>query len=95
MDGEIGHISDFLIDETLSAVSYLVVDTRNWLPGKKVLVPPLFVHAIHWDDSKLDISMTKDELKNSPEYNEKEHPFGAKGVESKLQEYYARQTYTL
>jgi hypothetical protein len=30
---------------------YLVVDTRNWWPGKKVLVSPSWVEEIIWDQS--------------------------------------------
>jgi hypothetical protein len=96
LDGEIGHISDFMIEDTLNAISYLVVDTRNWLPGKKVLIPPNFVHAIHWDGSKVDVAMTKEELKNSPEYNENDNSFMPGKLEHELQEYYNRKSfYTL
>jgi hypothetical protein len=39
-DGEIGHVEDFLLDDESRAFRYLVVDTRNWWPGNKVLVAP-------------------------------------------------------
>jgi hypothetical protein len=35
-DDHIGTVSDFLFDDT----SWLVVDTGNWLSGRKVLLPP-------------------------------------------------------
>jgi hypothetical protein len=31
-DGEIGHVSDFVVDEEDWAIRYLIVDTRNWCP---------------------------------------------------------------
>src|ERR1044071_4192956 len=34
-DGEIGHVEDFIIDAETWEIRYMVVDTRNWLPGKK------------------------------------------------------------
>src|SRR3546814_13431113 len=34
-DGEIGHIDDFLVDDTDWSLRFLVIDTRNWLPGRK------------------------------------------------------------
>ena len=37
-DGEIGHVEDFVIDDETWAIRYLIVDTHNWWPGKKVLV---------------------------------------------------------
>ena len=39
-DGEIGHVEDFLIEDADWSIRYLVVDTKNWWPGKKVLISP-------------------------------------------------------
>jgi len=37
-DGEIGHVDDFIVDDEPWAIRYIVVDTRNFWPGKKTLV---------------------------------------------------------
>ena len=37
IDGGIGHVEDFIIDDETWAIRYLIIDTRNWWPGKKVL----------------------------------------------------------
>ena len=37
-DGEIGHVDGFVVDDTAWAIRYVEVATRNWWPGKKVLV---------------------------------------------------------
>jgi hypothetical protein len=39
-DGAIGHVEDFLVDDATWAIRYMIVDTRNWWAGKKVLVSP-------------------------------------------------------
>ena len=39
-DGQIGHVENFLIDDATWGIRYLVIDTRNWWPGKHVLVSP-------------------------------------------------------
>ena len=39
-DGHIGSVSDFLFDDSTWLVRWLVVDTGNWLSGRKVLLPP-------------------------------------------------------
>ncbi len=39
-DGEISHVEDFILDDDSWVIRYLVIDTRKWLPGKKVLVSP-------------------------------------------------------
>ena len=40
LDGEIGHVEDFIIDDETWSIRYLVVDTKNWWAGKRVLVSP-------------------------------------------------------
>ena len=39
-DGRIGTVSDFLFDDASWLVRWLLVDTGNWLSGRKVLLPP-------------------------------------------------------
>ena len=40
-DGRLGTVSDFLFDDASWLVRWLVVDTGNWLSGRKVLLPPV------------------------------------------------------
>jgi hypothetical protein len=67
-DGEIGHVEDFLYDDKDWAIHYLVVDTRNWWPGKKVLVPPSCLGAIHWEDRTLDAEVLREDIRQAPAY---------------------------
>jgi sporulation protein YlmC with PRC-barrel domain len=67
-DGDLGHISEMLVDEETWAIRYLVVDTSNWWMGQKVLVPPQWMTAISWDESKIEIDLTRETIKNSPSY---------------------------
>ena len=39
-DGEIGHVEDFLVEDADWSIHYLVVDTKNWWPGKRILISP-------------------------------------------------------
>jgi len=68
-DGEIGHVEDFLVDEQAWSFRYLVVDTGNWLPGRKVLVKPSWVNSVDWIDRRVKIDLTSEGIKNSPEYD--------------------------
>ena len=45
LDGEIGHVEDFVVDDETWIIRYLVVDTRNWLPGKRVLIATDWIDA--------------------------------------------------
>lgn len=68
-DGEIGHVDQFLVDTEFWVIRYLVIDTRNWLPGKKVLVSPDWIENIDWATSQVTIGMTREKIKASPEYD--------------------------
>lgn len=69
-DGEIGHVEDFVIDDETWAIRYLIIDTENWLPGKKVLVSPQWINEISWSESKVFINLTREIIMQSPEYSD-------------------------
>lgn len=69
VDGEIGHVSDFLADRQTWQICYAIIDTRNWLPGRHVCV---FVKAIDFVDKarkQVGVGLSKEAIQNSPEYN--------------------------
>lgn len=69
-DGSLGHVEDFLIEDNSWAVRYLLVDTRNWWPGKKVLVPLSHIRDIDWANSRLHVDLPREEIKAGPEFDE-------------------------
>jgi len=90
-DGELGHIEDFIIDDATWAIRYLVLDTLNWWPGKKVLISPSWVDAVSWKDSKVYVNLSRETIKLAPEYTgdtvlDREY-------EAKLHDYYERKGY--
>jgi len=68
-DGSIGHIEDFVIDETEWAIRYLMIDTKNWWPGKMVLISPDWLRDIVWSDEKVFVDVTRDKVKAAPEFD--------------------------
>ncbi|MGH7847095.1 MAG: PRC-barrel domain-containing protein [Candidatus Binatia bacterium] len=68
-DGEIGHVDEFILDDASWEIRYFVVDTGNWLPGKKVLIAPGWIHRVNWRDSRVYVNLGRDTIKNSPEYD--------------------------
>lgn len=68
-DGEIGHIEDFFVSETEWNIQYAMVDTRNWLPGRKVLILPDHIREIDWQGSEVFVDLTSDQIKESPEFD--------------------------
>lgn len=69
-DGDLGHIEDLVVDEKLWAIHQIIVDTRNWLPGKKVQLEVRWIESIDWADNKVYVSMSKATIKNKPEYHQ-------------------------
>jgi hypothetical protein len=67
LDGDIGKI-----DEATNEVggSYIVVDTGPWIFGKKVLLPAGVLRDADFDDEKVFVNRTKDQIKNAPEFDE-------------------------
>ena len=65
-DGEIGHVKDFYFDDDAWVVRYLVVDAGSWFSSRKVLISPISVDAPNWPDKTLSVSITKEQVKNSP-----------------------------
>lgn len=67
-DGEIGHVEDFIIDDETWTIRYLVVDTKNWWPGKHVLISPQWIERISWQESKVFVNLSRDLIRQSLEY---------------------------
>jgi hypothetical protein len=67
IDGGIGKV-----DEATYEVgsSYVVVDTGPWIFGKKVMLPAGVIERIDPVEEKVDVSRTKDEIKDAPEFDE-------------------------
>lgn len=90
-DGSIGHVADFLIDEEGWAVRYLEVDTRNWLPGKHVLVAPQWVKQLDWSQRTVAVAMTRRQIQDSPEYDP--HRPLERSYEDRLHSHYGYDPY--
>lgn len=68
-DDLIGHVEDLLIDDQDWSIQLIVVDTRNWLPGKQVMVSPQRVADIDWIQQKVTVTLARDEVEHSPEFD--------------------------
>jgi uncharacterized protein YrrD len=90
-DGDIGHLTDLVIDDSTWQIQYLVVNTGNWLFQRKVLIPCTSLENIRWADRKVHLSLLRAEIKNSPEYNP-ERPI-VRDYEQALHTHYRRQPY--
>lgn len=91
-DGEIGHVEDFIVDDSNWMIRYMVVETRKWLPGgRKMIIAPYWVKNIDWASSKVEVEMNKESINNSPEYDESKTV--NREYESLLHDYYGKNKY--
>jgi hypothetical protein len=90
-DGEVGHVDDFIIDDEIWAIRYLVINTRNWWPGKKVLVSPRWIDSVSWGDSKVFVDLLRGTIKQSPDYLKE--PMLTRDYEVRLHQHYNRHGY--
>lgn len=68
-DGGVGHVEDFMLDQETWAICYLVINTRNWLPGKKVLLAPSWVRAIDWGKMRISVGLERERIKAAPVFD--------------------------
>jgi hypothetical protein len=68
-DEVIGHVADFVIDDKNWAIQHVVVDTRHWLPGTRVMISPSQINRISWDESKVHVDLTKEAILGSPVFD--------------------------
>jgi uncharacterized protein YrrD len=91
-DDSIGHVKDLVFDDESWAIRYFVVDTRNWWPGgRKVLIGTTWIQQIDWATMRVRVTLTRDQVMNSPPYDELE-PL-TRDYENRLHEAYQYQGY--
>lgn len=71
-DGAIGHVDDFIFDEQSWEVRFFVIDTRNWLPGRHVVLATEWIEEVNWDESLVRVPLTRDAIRASPEWDDDE-----------------------
>lgn len=68
-DGAIGHVEDFIVDDQTWQINYIVIDTRNWLPGKKVMIAPGRIDRVRWAEKKVYVALQRQAIEHSPEFD--------------------------
>jgi len=90
-DGDIGHVDDFLVDESAWAIRWVVVDTTDWWPGGTVLVAPEWIGDVRWEDSRLVVDLSREAIRGAPPYRPGQRV--TREYEARLLEHYRRPRY--
>jgi hypothetical protein len=83
-DGSIGKVDKHSEDV---GAAYIVVDTGVWIFGKHVLLPAGVISSIDVAERTVHVGRTKDEIKNSPEFDKDKH-VGDAGYHEQVGGYY-------
>jgi hypothetical protein len=90
IDDTFGQVVDLIIDDEDWQILYVVIDTKSMVPwSRKVMLPIEMIDEISFVESKVNIELPKDSIKNSPEFDESE-PVNAE-YEQVLYDYYGRK----
>jgi hypothetical protein len=90
-DGEIGTVADFLINPLDWRVRYLVIDTGNWLPGKKVIVATGWISDVDWSNQRVSLEINRHKVETSPDMDTV--PSLQRSDEARLFEHYGAVPY--
>lgn len=91
IDGEIGHVCGFVLDDETWSIRYIEVATRNWWPGKRVLFSPAWIQRVSWLSSKLYVALLREAIQTGPAYVESV-PI-TREYENRLYAHYGRPPY--
>lgn len=69
LDGDLGHVGDFVIDVQRWSIPFLIVDMKNWWPGTHVLVPSKEILGVSRLDKVVFVSLTREVIQWSPEFD--------------------------
>jgi len=89
-DGELGDVEDFVVDDETWTIRYMIVDTGNWLPGKKVLVAPPWISTVDWKSSNVYVNLSREAIKSGPEFNPDKLD---RQYETELYKHYGQENY--
>ena len=81
-----------IVDDEAWKIRYIVIDTKNWLPGKKVLVATGSpIDDIDYEERCLRLKLNRETIKSAPAFDESE-PI-SRDYEVRLNDYYGLTGY--
>lgn len=90
-DGDIGHVTDLLVDDEGWGIRYLVIETGHWWAGDKVLLVPGAVRALDSEQRRVCVDVTRQQIEASPAYDP--NATVDRGYEEALHGYYGWSAY--
>ena len=86
-DGEIGSVANFLFSDADWRIKWLVADTGNWLPGRRVLLHPSLFGEPDAQSRQFAVGLTRQQVEDSPHIST-DKPV-SRQMEERLYDYYS------
>lgn len=90
-DGDIGQVENFVVEDDSWVLRYVIIDTGNWWPGRKIVISPRWVTDIDWSGRNFAVRMTREQIESGPEYDPSE--MIERNYETLLHEHYGMPPY--
>ena len=68
-DDEVGHITDFLVNDETWTISHMVVETGHWYSGKEIVIAVKEVERISYEGSTVFVGATRKSIMEAPQYH--------------------------
>lgn len=62
IDGRIGRVEDFIMDDASWHIGYLVVRTGDWLECQNLLISTRWVESISWANQRIDLALPRERI---------------------------------
>lgn len=85
LDGEIGRVMDFILEDQTWQVTYLVVDARHWFDSKRVMIPISKIKSVQWMDSQVVVDLSINSIKDSKIFDEAAFTYAGRADSSDIE----------
>lgn len=92
-DGEVGRVSDFIVEDDTWAIRYLRIKPTAEIRAESLVISPHWVYEINWFESTIQLSMTGQQLAGAPAV--RVDPTMTREDEEKLHEHFGQPRYWL
>lgn len=70
IDGMVGHVTGFLVDDKTWAIRDLIVEAGHWYSGREIRISPGKVERVSFEESTVFVTLTKAEIQKTAEDGE-------------------------
>jgi hypothetical protein len=67
IDGKLGHVAGFMVDDRSWAIREMVVEAGHWYSGKEIRIPISKVERISYKENKVVVNLSKADIQQTAE----------------------------